>query len=80
MRRGLERPEVITERAMFLDQFKSAPGVIYGGLDFASMSYDTFVLKEVFDFIIVVFSDFVEIKVIKSGAEVFAFAQDGDPA
>lgn len=61
------------------EEFKGAVGVVDGGEDFAAVADDAGVEDEAFDVGVVEFCDFVEVEVGEGGAEVFAFAEDGEP-
>lgn len=65
---------------MLFAQFYSALGVVDGGFNFTAMANDARIAKETLNILIVILCDFWDVEAIKSGAEVFAFAQDGDPA
>jgi hypothetical protein len=73
-------PDPVDERALGLDQFDGAPGVVDRRLDLAAVTNDPRVAKESLDVALAETSHLFDVEPGERGTEVRALAQDREPA
>lgn len=78
-RGGFELEEVGVQGVEFCEEIEGTVGVVDGGEDFPAMADDAGVENEAFDVGVIEVGNLIEIKIGKGSAEIFAFAEDGEP-
>lgn len=76
---GPETKEIGVEVGKLVQEFEGSPGVVEGGADFALVPDDASVLFESGDVFLGKAGHAVEIESRESSAEIFAFAENGEP-